>query len=505
MAPSLSPSLCFPSSASSHSLLLLLLLVALCRPTHAGFTDLDQTVVPQLDIIYQRVGMFATGDAPFGDPGTAYGKFTMEWSFSPPQHDRERTVESNLVGGEILLVHHSDWKDVGIDHLKKREYCCTQELLEEGLCTKQHNLIFQNYSYYSQLAYNAYSLQDGTQNRAITFDVEVTGVYYLVFGNCREDTDLMVTGILEWKNPYGYLEADIYGLFFAYWVVFVLYLPLAIWYFFSLMRFYSTSLGLQKFVMALLIIALVEQLIWGCDYDVYNKNGLVNDSANGVGTFFTSLRDTALRLVLLLVGLGYSVTKPVLRKRLILLIAVMSVFFFLASAISGYIEVARSAGAFVDENSIIFFEGVLIIANAIFFTWIAIALALQMRELIQKKEVVKLALYRNLAYCLIAGLVVGVIFYAIEFGLVLAEMRDAYFRIWWLWAVAWEVVYFSAALAIAFLWRPQENMSRYAYSSEIPTEDLDEAAKQSSDDGAEASADVSLDGLSGGDSASASA
>jgi hypothetical protein len=40
----------------------------------------------------------------------------------------------------------------------------------------------------------------------------------------------------------------------------------------------------------------------------------------------------------------------------------------------------------------------------------------------------------------------------------------------WVWNAFWHTLYFVILIAIAILWRPTENNSRYAYS-EMPTED----------------------------------
>lgn len=102
----------------------------------------------------------------------------------------------------------------------------------------------------------------------------------------------------------------------------------------------------------------MENLIWFCDYLVYNNNGLVNDTvnvfgtllglflANGyfrnivyIGALFTSLKSTLIRDALLLCALGYSITKPVLRKRVIVGVVILSLAYFAVVAVTQYLLV----------------------------------------------------------------------------------------------------------------------------------------------------------------------
>lgn len=59
-------------------------------------------------------------------------------------------------------------------------------------------------------------------------------------------------------------------------------------------------------VLVFLFVAWLENLLWGCDYIVYNGNGYVNDAVNVFGALFTAVKSTGIRLVLLLCGLGTS-------------------------------------------------------------------------------------------------------------------------------------------------------------------------------------------------------
>lgn len=112
-------------------------------------------------------------------------------------------------------------------------------------------------------------------------------MYYLVLSNCRtvrpllwaltltyhryhaatlltiQDIALSVSGTLEWKNPFGYLEGEAYGYLFvrrpflgsaprsnrpqAYWVLFIMYC-IVIFYYAFMMFYYRANIIKLQFV-----------------------------------------------------------------------------------------------------------------------------------------------------------------------------------------------------------------------------------------------------------------
>eukprot|EP01128_Nolandella_sp_AFSM9_P009518 TRINITY_DN611_c0_g1_i2.p1 TRINITY_DN611_c0_g1~~TRINITY_DN611_c0_g1_i2.p1 ORF type:complete len:529 (-),score=145.60 TRINITY_DN611_c0_g1_i2:113-1507(-) len=451
--------------------------------------------------------MYKAGEAPFDDSGPSYGRWDLTFSLAD-NISVETVKELTDVLGEISLLTHQQVVDVGLDVglFDEPQWCCTQKLFDEGKCTDLHKLIKNETLEYFAFDVDEYDSEKNSETLLVNHSVEQTAVYYLMMSNCRTDIPIMITGVIEWKNPYGYLPGDIYGLYFSYWVFFVCYLVLGIWYAVALYRNREEMMGLQKYVMAYIWVAFVETLIWGCDYDVYNKEGHIVDAVNVFGAFFTASRNTAIRLIVLMVCIGYSITKPTLRKLELVGIIIVSVCYFIADATVQYVSVASAAGAFIDENLQIFVETILIIANAIFFTWIALALLFQMRALKSLNQKHKWKLYKRFALLLVIAMVVAFIAYVAEFGITIAEKKDALFQLWWLWQVVWDIIYLHSCVAIALIWRPQPNMMRYAFGQEIGGGDgevaLDDA--QSLDEAPSSSSEAKDAGNDGDDHSSSS-
>jgi len=75
----------------------------------------------------------------------------------------------------------------------------------------------------------------------------------------------------------------------------------------------------------------------------------------------------------------------------------------------------------------------------------------------------KFGMYQRLMF--IFGVISGisVVFFFVQFGLDLTDFVESSFRVWWLLDTYWEFIYLVITTFIAFVWRPTEDNSRYAY------------------------------------------
>jgi len=231
-------------------------------------------------------------------------------------------------------------------------------------------------------------------------------------------------------------------------------------------------MGLQKLVLIFLCVAWFENLIWGCDYVVYNNTGVISDVVNVFGSLFTSLKSTLIRTTLLLCALGYSITKPLLRKAVIVGVVVLTIGYFIAMAITQYLLVAQAAGAYISSPVELLFEIILIFFNVAFGVWIIIALFIEMRSLKADYQSEKYSLYVRLTILLIVCAIIAIIFFVAQAATTFADWEDQSFRVWWLWDTYWEFFYFTIAFAIAIIWRPSEHNLDYAYSEQLPSDDI---------------------------------
>lgn len=455
-----------------------------------GITPLVSLRLRPGQVVYQRVGVYSKNDSPLGHKALSlaqsqpYALWDLRWSVE------KAASPVNFTGklGEIVLMHHK-WRPSfghGGRLIEEKYFCCTSKLYSEGKCTTPRQLIFPSNLNFRDPSHSADGLleyhsflpadysTDQTHPDREMYEVHKSGVYYLFLANCQEDSDLTlyVDGQIKWVNPYGYLPAQILGYLPAYWILFVLYTIVCLWYVALTIRHLKDLLGLQILVLTFLLVAWMENLIWGCDYIVYNNNGIINDIVNVFGALFTSLKATLILLTVLMCALGYSITKPVLRKRVVVAVTILTLAFFVVLAVTQYLLVAQTAGAYVSDEVKLVFEVVKVLLMVSFGVWIVISLFNEMRSLKSNSQLEKYKLYSRLIILLVVAAIIAVIFAIAQAAATFADYEDESFRVWWLWDTYWEFVYFAVALAIAIIWRPNENNKLYAFSEQIPNEDF---------------------------------
>ena len=111
-----------------------------------------------------------------------------------------------------MLFHSSDFMAVGAHYADGTvDYCCTQRLYDEGSCKALGRAIVRsnNVKYYK----SGFPVNGTTARMHETFFVKDSGVHYLYFANCdRSTSNVYINGFSEWRNPYGYLPGQFYGL-----------------------------------------------------------------------------------------------------------------------------------------------------------------------------------------------------------------------------------------------------------------------------------------------------
>jgi len=193
---------------------------------------------------------------------------------------------------------------------------------------------------------------------------------------------------------------------------------------------------------------------------------------------------TLVRLLLLIVCLGYGIVRPDLEKKEKLSILLLTTAFF----ITGILQLtsqAKLSKTIKDEATIEalnMFALPAFLADIIFLTWIYSALMNMMELLKANDESYKLEMYNKLARC-ISIFVVSFTFLLV---VVLAVQAQSYNWLWqWIWLldVAFEVLNFALLATVCIIWRPTRSSDRLSYSKQLATseEQADAGQNQSND------------------------
>jgi len=239
-----------------------------------------------------------------------------------------------------------------------------------------------------------------------------------------------------------------------------------VWGFYA-RRFRNNLMGLQHMITASITVALVESMLWSMDYVLYNSGGRISDAINVIGTLFMTAKLTIIRTLILLVALGYSITTPILERQTKIFVLALTVAYGICIGVYEYLWVLSSMGVEISTLVQVLVLGVVSGLNVVYLVWITRSLVFHFRSLEQLKQTAKLAMYRKFSIFFGGFISISIIFFLLEFSLVAADLSDDLWRIWWVWDGYWEIGYFLVVLLVAYLWWPNENNERYAYSVQI--------------------------------------
>eukprot|EP01128_Nolandella_sp_AFSM9_P011687 TRINITY_DN859_c0_g1_i1.p1 TRINITY_DN859_c0_g1~~TRINITY_DN859_c0_g1_i1.p1 ORF type:complete len:535 (+),score=122.39 TRINITY_DN859_c0_g1_i1:69-1607(+) len=473
-----SPPLANASSTTTTtlSLFLVLLLSLLLSPAFGEIRTIDTKLAPFAKTANAEVAFLRYGAVTVGD--SLYGSEEPSLSFNL----RITTIDSpTLPSPEMVLFRDHHVQYIGLDNNK---LCCSAEMVKAGECSeagtlivskdvkpteKSHGddkfLVDEEENFYYWPHFEEYE-GNSTIHVTDTIPLNATGIWYLVLIQCEDTYTVHVKGEFTWRNPTGYLS----GVYFSYLPMYVslviLYLLALIVWFYFVIRFRANMMGLQHTITFVVFVALSESVLEVSDYMDQNSTGGISLYLTVASALVTGAKLTLARTLILLVAIGYSISIPKLELRIKAFIGVLSGLYFLAAASSEYMQVAPQFGIRPGFTYIVATTLILSFTNCVFIAWIGIEMFRTIRQLYAKRLEEKLSLYKWIVGFLIVFILVSVSLFLLEFGLVvIANLKDELWKVWWLFDAYWEYGYFLIALMIAILFRPNENNDRYAYSA----------------------------------------
>ncbi|KAF5560362.1 PTM1-member of the major facilitator superfamily [Fusarium napiforme] len=373
-----------------------------------------------------------------------------------------------------------EWKDrnlVGIPDPNtpgNRLGVCGDDFVKQGYCNKTdigkfilHPDVDKKSS--SVVLTKAVHLNDAAP---INYAIKKTG-YYCVL------TDVVNTNkydlVVEYRNAYGELEATQIPKLPFYGGMSILYALLAAYWGFLYYQHRHDILAVQNYITAILVFLVVEMLItWGF-YEYQNRHG----SNVGAKVFLTIVgilnagRNSFSFFLLLIVCMGYGVVKHTLGRTMIRVrwLAAAHFLFGLVYSLTFLSITPETAGPFV-------LLIVLPLAGTLtaFYVWTLNSLNWTLKDLRERKQHAKEAMYRKLWWAiLISVMVIFGFFFFNSFTFASASDPDFvpfHWKTRWFILDGWlNVVYFADVAWIAYLWRPTSNNRRFAMSDEIAQDD----------------------------------
>lgn len=358
------------------------------------------------------------------------------------------------------------------------QYCCTAELLRAAKCALPNTVIVNE----TRLAGGALRhaplpFTGNTLTWRQSYTIQVSGIYYLYVFNCDTSLDVTVSGAAVWTNPSGFLPADVYPFLPFYGVLALAYLLLGILWFGASLRHWRKLLSIQFWIAGVVFLGMAESAtLYFADLE-YNNSGLANAGAAVFGILMSTLKRTVSRVLVLVVAMGYGVVKPTLGTTRYK-VSLLGMLYFIFSAGLMLVQAGDRAGD-VSWATALFLVVPVALLDTGFYWWIFLSLLRTIAQLKARRQVVKLAMYQWLFYTLAASAVVSALVVLYEvFSFAFSDV-DAAWRTAWLQPAFWQLLYFFVLLALAALWRPTHNNTRYAYAdvrADAAAPDLDDAA-----------------------------
>ena len=206
-------------------------------------------------------------------------------------------------------------------------------------------------------------------------------------------------------NPFGYLPSTLYG-FFGYLTV--AYIGLSV--IFGLKSCISRKhlLGLHFGIAVVILTGLFECMVWYFVYRNGNQTGTpsccpIPDDTR-IAVVLSVFKKSVSRVLLLVVSLGYGITRPRLGWSLSSLVALLGIVFTGSSLI---FELERMKHIEEDPTSTItsFWSLPVNVCDLIFLCWTYLELVKREKELKEARQTAKLEMYQKLIRTLVAFVV----------------------------------------------------------------------------------------------------
>jgi len=238
-----------------------------------------------------------------------------------------------------------------------------------------------------------------------------------------------------------------------------------IWFILSLKRWHQL-LKLQYCIAGVIALGMIESATLYFENLGYNISGQNYVGAMIVGVLIITIKKAVSRILVLVVAMGYGIVRPTLgtSKNKVLLYGILYLIF---SGILNVIELVQRTTV-ISLSLVFFIVFPVALLDTGFYWWIFLSLIRTISQLQIRKQTIKLVMYKRFFFTLIISGIISALIIVIQLLLTVSDDLDKQWRIQFLWTAFWHLLYLAILLAIAVLWRPTDNNTRYAYSEMGP-------------------------------------
>lgn len=306
-------------------------------------------------------------------------------------------------------------------------------------------------------------------------NINSTSIYNVIIAFCDLKDQLVIEkGTLTFLNAHGYLPASRYKLLTFFGVSIFFYIILAIGFGVLMFIHRKQLLKLQYGILAIILLGVFESIAAYNYYKQVNNHGTQSIVPLVFFIGFSLFKKTFARFLLLIISMGFGVTKYTLgetKKRIWLLTGAYFVF-------SSILEIIDTKQSLSKVQTISTFNLLLIvipvsIVDTIFLYWTFVSLIRTMQQLTLRRQVVKIKLYKKFIIGLAVAALVSFVIILYQMISNLTRYQENTWQNQWVVIALWNMIFFSLLAYFSFLWRPTKNNTRYGYA-EVYADDDDE-------------------------------
>jgi hypothetical protein len=447
-------------SASNHGLLqyglALLIIISVINTSSAMIVDFKDMKVPIGKFDIRQQTMYSLDHTPVGH--------------DVPFVDVNLTISAAKNGFATLLFYNYETRNAFGQNVVPKTFCCTKELEAANECSMGQVIVRNQTGVAPPLGRRLVAFgAEPVANVIFRYEnVTATSTYYLVVANCEGSgaSELLVNGRVSWRNPFGYLPGASVGMWYYYGLQALAYLLVSLVYGALMVLYRAQLLRIQYGVLGLLLLGMLQTFCWYLYELKRNRSGMQSSGTGALvmAIFFTVVKGTVTRLVVLVVCMGIGIIKWTLGSLKFPVFGLCGAY-FLSSMFYEIVETIKTT-SHSEVNS---FANALVlfgvwICDTVFIWWALVSLIRTMGQLTLRRQTIKLTMYKRFFYIMVGCVAVWVLSLFIHFFVLATNPIEKLWRSNWLWLAFWHFSFFIIVVIVAVLWRPTRNNTRYGYS-----------------------------------------
>ncbi|CAJ1413687.1 unnamed protein product [Effrenium voratum] len=370
-------------------------------------------------------------------------------------------------GFQIHMIRYEDlWNLVDTSRM-----CSNTEDVQQGLSKKEDHLILKRSPGQSLESVHVYRHQVSFYQKEPDEKqlVQGRGVYFLVLSNCGSFDKATISGEVVVRNSHGFLPGNEYQKMPFYGILAALCLGIFLVWSLLCLRWWKVLFNIHLAIGFVTFLGILESAVWFFYLSAWNKDGLASKPFFSISVLVSVTKSTLSYMLVLSACLGWGVTKPILDGGTICRISCISIVYIILNVVREVVLSFRHTQSVPIPFVLLCLLPVSMMNGGIFY-WIFSALTNLMETLEAQGQKAKLALFKRLWWILVLSITFAVV---VLLAQIFVFANDAEAR----WQEQWLVTdgapqggFLFILLAIMWLWAPNEDSQRFAYSAQLDEE-----------------------------------